>query len=226
MSVFGELTPQVVMLFGAPGAGKGTIGQMLCAAGNHYHLSSGDIFRNLSPESKYGRVFHEYANQGQLVPDEVTLEICSQYINGLIHTNRYFPSQQMLLLDGLPRTVSQAEMLDESIDVQHIIVLDIHDEEEIVRRLSRRAKIEGRRDDADINVIHRRIEEYRAKTVDVLNHYPKKIMRHYNADLSPIEVLRDVLVGSSHALVLDPKNMQSTPRMKTEAIPIVPKHHT
>jgi adenylate kinase len=202
MSIFGDSIPKVIMLFGAPGAGKGTVGSMLCTVGNHYHLSSGDIFRNLDPESEQGKMFHEYSSKGQLVPDELTIEICSNYIKELITTKQYRPEEQMLLLDGLPRTVSQAKILGDAIDVQHIIVLDIHDEEEIVRRLSRRASIEGRKDDTDVAIIRQRIDEYRAKTVDVLSYYPKNIVRHYNADLTPVEVLRDVLVGSAHALIM------------------------
>ena len=69
-----ENKPKAILMFGPPGAGKGTIGAMLCAAGNHFHLSSGDIFRGLPPESKSGQLFYSYANEGKLVPDDVTIE--------------------------------------------------------------------------------------------------------------------------------------------------------
>ncbi len=91
-----------VLIFGPPGSGKGTLGKFLSSAGNHFHLSSGDIFRGLSPESPAGKLYHHYAGKGLLLPDEVTIQIWHHYVNGLIATNRYFPSQQLLLLDGIP----------------------------------------------------------------------------------------------------------------------------
>ncbi len=219
MSFFGEKRPQVVLLFGPPGAGKGTIGQMICAAGNHFHLSSGNIFRHLSPESENGKLFHEYAGQGKLVPDEVTLEVWKRYTRGLIETNRYFPEQQLLLLDGLPRTKRQAELLKEYVDVIHIIVLDIQNEETILKRISRRAQIEKRTDDADTKVILQRIEEYRNKTAEVLESYDKDIVFHYNAENRPMEVLRDVLVGSTFVLKTMPHPVP-TEKRKTEPPPM------
>src|SRR6185312_6554563 len=83
-----------ILIFGPPGSGKGTLGRFLSAAGNHVHLSSGDIFRGLAPESPAGKLFHTYASQGHLVPDEVTIGIWKNFVSGLIATNRYFPSQQ------------------------------------------------------------------------------------------------------------------------------------
>lgn len=200
MAFFGDRIPQVVLLFGPPGAGKGTIGQMICAAGNHFHLSSGDIFRHLSPESDNGKVFHQYASTGKLVPDEVTFEVWKRYTRGLVDTNRYFPDQQLLLLDGIPRTLKQAQLLDEYVNVLHVIVLDIFDEDIILKRILRRAKIEKRTDDAEEAVIRKRVQEYREKTAQVLTHYKPEIVFHYSAEQRPMEVLRDVLAGSTFIL--------------------------
>jgi adenylate kinase len=83
------------LIFGPPGSGKGTLGKFLSSAGNHFHLSSGDIFRGLSPESPAGKLYHQYAGKGLLLPDEVTIEIWHHFVHGLIATNRYFPSQQL-----------------------------------------------------------------------------------------------------------------------------------
>ncbi|PCJ57200.1 MAG: adenylate kinase [Planctomycetota bacterium] len=204
MPFSGMHRPQVVLLFGPPGAGKGTIGQMICAAGNHFHLSSGNIFRHLSPESKNGQLFHEYAGKGKLVPDEVTFEVWKKYTRGLVDTNRYFPGQQLLLLDGIPRTTKQAEMLDQFVDILHIIVLDIFNEDVILKRILRRAQIEKRSDDAEESVIRKRIEEYHTKTSEVLKHYDKEKVFTYSAENRPIEVLRDVLVGSAFILKTGP----------------------
>ena len=219
MAFLGDNIPQDVLLFGPPGAGKGTIGQMICAVGNHFHLSSGDIFRHLSPESENGKLFHQYAGKGQLVPDEVTFEVWKRYTRGLVDTNRYFPDQQLLLLDGIPRTVEQAQMLDDYVKILHVIVLDIFDEETILKRILRRAKIEKRTDDAEENVIRKRIEEYRTKTAQVLTHYDPDIVFHYSAEKRPMEVLRDVLVGSTFVLKSMP-TLAPTSNVRTEPPPI------
>ena len=126
-----------ILVFGPPGSGKGTLGKFLSSAGNHYHLSSGDIFRGLSPESNAGKLFHQFASKGELVPDEVTIEIWHRYVRGLIATNAYFPHEQFLLLDGLPRTLHQADLIQPHIKVMHIISLQMPNIEGLVLRLKR-----------------------------------------------------------------------------------------
>jgi len=189
-----------ILLFGPPGSGKGTLGKFLSSAGNHFHLSSGDIFRSLSPESAAGQLYHAYAGKGLLLPDEVTLEIWHHFVSGLIATNRYFPSQQYLLLDGIPRTARQAELLDKYIKVEQIIMLDISSTEVLAKRMQRRAMIEKRSDDLDPNVLQTRMDVYRKDTLKVLKHYPKELLSVFNADQKPLEVLRDVLVKLSDIL--------------------------
>ncbi|MFT4552681.1 MAG: adenylate kinase [Chlamydiales bacterium] len=189
-----------ILIFGPPGAGKGTLGSFLSSAGSQFHLSSGDIFRGLSPESPAGKLYYKYASKGLLVPDEVTIEIWRNYVSGLIATNRYFPKQQYLLLDGIPRTLSQAEILDEYIDVKHIVVLKMENEKELITRMQRRASIEGRADDFDINVLRTRFEVYHRETEQVLSHYSPDKISTFSAGQKPLEVLRDVLVKLSEML--------------------------
>lgn len=182
-----------ILIFGAPGSGKGTMGRFLSAAGNHVHLSSGDIFRGLSPDSPAGQLFHSFASKGHLVPDQVTLQIWHNYVLGLIATNRYFPSQQFLLLDGIPRTLEQAVLLEQYIEPLHIIVLKIDDKQKLVARMKRRALIEGRHDDTDENVLMTRFKVYEETTSKLLAHYPKDKITVVNADQKPLEVLKDIL---------------------------------
>lgn len=186
-----------ILIFGPPGSGKGTLGKFLGAAGGHCHLSSGDIFRGLSPESPAGVLFQEYAGQGLLVPDNVTIAIWHHYVWGLIATNKYFPEKQYLLLDGLPRNAEQAKTMEKHIDVAHIIVLKIEDEEKLIQRLTRRAIIEKRSDDTNPEVLKTRFKIYNETTQKLLDHYPKELISTFNADQKPLEVLRDVLVGFS-----------------------------
>ncbi len=189
-----------ILIFGPPGSGKGTLGKFLSSAGNHFHLSSGDIFRGLSPESPAGRLFHSYAHKGHLLPDEITVGIWHHYMEGLIATNRYFPHQQLLLLDGIPRTPKQAELLNQHIKLMHILVLEMGNTEELIKRMQRRAVIEKRTDDMDESVLRTRMKVYAEETVHLLEQYPKERISRFNADQRPLEVLRDVLVQHSELL--------------------------
>ena len=189
-----------VFIFGPPGCGKGTLGKFLSSAGNHFHLSSGDIFRGLSPESPAGQLYHTYASKGLLLPDEVTVQIWLHYVHGLIATNRYFPTEQLLLLDGIPRTVRQANLLEAYVAVEKIIVLDVDNAEVLIKRIQRRALIEKRTDDLDDETLKTRLEVYSKDTSRVLKRYPSPLISRFNANQKPLEVLRDVLVGLSSLL--------------------------
>jgi adenylate kinase len=181
------------LIFGAPGSGKGTVGAKLATVTGIKHLSTGDIFRGLSPSSENGKLFSNYAGAGKLVPDDVTIQIFSRYINGLIDTNKFDPEKDSFLLDGIPRTVEQANLLKNVANVKHVFVLDIPDYSVIVERLLKRAKIEGRKDDADEGVIRARLNEYESKTAAVLGAYDSSMITKINGAQSPDEVFRDVL---------------------------------
>lgn len=195
-----------ILIFGPPGAGKGTLGKFLSTAGNHFHLSSGDIFRGLDPETPIGKLYHTYASKGHLVPDEVTIEIWRQYVSGLISTNRYFPKKQFLLLDGVPRTRRQAEIFDKYIKVAHIIVLEMPNMEGLIARMKKRALIEKRADDSNESVLRTRMQVYETDTKNLLAHYPEASISRFNADQRPLEVLRDVLVSLSDVLSFPEKH--------------------
>jgi adenylate kinase len=181
------------LIFGAPGSGKGTVGAKLAAATGIKHLSTGDIFRGLSPASENGKLFASYANAGKLVPDEVTVQIFSRYIGGLIDTNKFDPAKDSFLLDGIPRTAPQAELIKSAVNVKHVFVLDIADYSVIIERLLKRATIEGRKDDADESIVKARIKEYETKTSAVLSAYENSLITKINGNQSPDEVLRDTL---------------------------------
>ena len=189
-----------MLIFGPPGSGKGTLGKFLSSAGNHFHLSSGDIFRGLSPESPAGQIYHQYAGKGLLLPDELTIEIWRHYVQGLIATNRYFPNQQLLLLDGVPRTIKQADLLQKYIKIEQIIVLEVKDTDELIKRIQRRALIEKRMDDLDTQVLKTRMDIYEKDTIKLLNHYPKNLISKFNAFQKPLEVIRDILLNLSDLL--------------------------
>lgn len=190
-----------ILLFGPPGAGKGTLGKFLSSVGSHFHLSSGDIFRSLPVDSPAGKIFHQYALKGNLVPDEVTVEIWHYYVSGLIATNRYVPTEQLLLLDGIPRTRAQAEILERYIEVKKVIVLEVDKTESLLKRLQKRALIERRQDDLDPKVFETRMGVYLKETAEVLKLYDNKRVSRFDGNLKPLEVLRDVLMKLSDILV-------------------------
>lgn len=182
-----------VLIFGAPGSGKGTVGAKLAATTALKHISTGDIFRGIAPSSESGKLLASYSSKGLLVPDEATVEIFGRFIEGLVNTNKVNPDKDMLLLDGIPRTVAQVKLIESVVDVKHIFVLDIKDEATIVARLLNRAKIEGRKDDDDESVIKNRLKVYKESTAKVLGKYNKKIVSHIVGDNTPDEVFCDVL---------------------------------
>ncbi|MDN3509149.1 MAG: nucleoside monophosphate kinase [Candidatus Neptunochlamydia sp.] len=186
---------QSVLIFGPPGSGKGTQGKFLSSAGNHFHLSSGDVFRGLSPESAAGKLYHSYAVKGVLLPDDVTIEIWNHYVMGLIATNQYFPKEQLLLLDGIPRTVKQVEILERYISVKKIILLESQNTDILIQRLKRRALIEKRQDDRNESILKKRMEIYENETFPVLKYYNEELITRFNAEQRPLEVLRDILIS-------------------------------
>jgi len=195
-----------ILLFGPPGAGKGTLGKFLTSSGTQYHLSSGDIFRSLPLSSPAGKLYYSYASRGALLPDEATIEIWKYYVQGLIATNSYYPEAQDLLLDGIPRTLAQAQQLQEFVQVRHIIVLEISNTKEMLRRMQRRARIEGRLDDVDVNVLKKRLEIYEEETRKIFDFYPQHLISRVDGTQRPLEVLRDVLVRLSHLLSRGPSS--------------------
>ncbi|MEZ5314860.1 MAG: nucleoside monophosphate kinase [Chlamydiales bacterium] len=189
-----------ILLFGPPGAGKGTLGKFLTSSGTQYHLSSGNIFRSLPLGSPAGKLYYSYARQGKLLPDEATIEIWKYYVEGLIATNSYYPENQDLLLDGIPRNLVQAHKLEEFVKVRHIIVLEISSMEELIERLETKALIEGRLDSIEKNMLKKRVETYEKEIEKILDFYPSHLISRVNGTQKPLEVLRDVLVRLSHLL--------------------------
>jgi adenylate kinase len=182
-----------ILLFGAPGSGKGTQGKILGSIPGFYHNATGDIFRSLDLQSEMGRTFWEYAGRGQLVPDEITIKLWKQYIMGMEMINQFHPETELVVLDGIPRSVPQAKLLEETIDVQKVINLQCADLSKMVERLRRRALKENRFDDANDDVIHRRLMEYEVKTRPVLDFYPPEKIARIDATMSQIRVLNDIL---------------------------------
>ncbi len=182
-----------LLLFGVPGAGKGTQGKALGQLPGFFHLSSGDIFRSLDPDSEEGREVRQYADRGELVPDELTIRIWKKWLDGQIEAKRFRPERDILLLDGIPRNVRQCEILQEYVEVLKVLHLAASDDEPMIQRIKNRALLEGRSDDADEQVIRRRFEVYRRESAPVLGFYPRERIADIDPLGTPAEVLARVL---------------------------------
>jgi adenylate kinase len=184
---------QTILLFGAPGAGKGTQGKILGQIPGFYHLSCGEVFRTLDLTSEIGRTFMQYSSRGELVPDDVTIRMWQQNMHARTVLSDYKPSQDLLVLDGIPRNVHQAELMKKHIHVLLVVHLVCPDKEEMIKRLRRRALKENRADDAKEDVIRRRWQVYEKETYPVLEFYPKQTLREVDAIGSPARILEHIL---------------------------------
>jgi adenylate kinase len=161
-----------IVLFGKPGAGKGTQADFLKTKYNLVHLSTGDIFRfNMKNDTELGKLAKTFIDKGDLVPDEVTINM----LQSEVEKN---PDAKGFLFDGFPRTISQAEALDtflisKSQEITATIALDA-DDEVLVQRLLERGKTSGRVDDQDEEKIRNRYQEYNEKTAPLISYYKEQ----------------------------------------------------
>ena len=184
---------RTILLFGSPGSGKGTQGKILGTIPHFFHCACGDVFRNLTVDSKLGQVFIKYSSRGELVPDQPTVNLWRQSIEDNTRIGRFHPDQDTLVLDGIPRNVHQAEMLKKTLNVVGIFYLRCTDKQNLIKRLQRRALKENRLDDVNLDVIRTRLETYEKETKPVLQYYGRKLVHHIDADQSPVKVLTDIL---------------------------------
>lgn len=161
-----------IVLFGPPGAGKGTQSEMLIKEYQLVHLATGDIFRfNIKNGTELGKLAQGYMDQGKLVPDEVTIKM----LNAEVEKH---PEAKGFIFDGFPRTNPQAQALDQLLSskgtaITCMLALEVP-EEELKKRLLKRAEVSGRADDANIEVIENRIAVYNKETAPVKSYFDKQ----------------------------------------------------
>ena len=158
-----------IVLFGPPGAGKGTQAENIKEHYQLIHLSTGDIFRkNISESTDLGKLAKSFIDKGELVPDEVTIQMLESEVNK-------FNGSKGFIFDGFPRTTQQADALDTYLhsigtEVTKMVALNVP-EEELVKRLLNRGKESGRTDDQNEDVITNRIQVYEKNTAVLADFY-------------------------------------------------------
>lgn len=187
-----------LVLFGPPGAGKGTQSKNIIHHFKLIHLSTGDIFRsNMSNKTALGKLAKSYIDKGQLVPDEVTINMLEAEVEK-------HPSAEGFIFDGFPRTTPQAEALDKFLqakgeEIWGMIALDVP-EEELKERLRKRAIDSGRSDDADPEIIANRIAVYNNETAPLKKYYKNQGKLHLINGLGEIEKITQDIINAVESI--------------------------
>jgi len=160
-----------IVIFGAPGSGKGTQSDLMKKHFNLAHISTGDVLRSeIKNETELGKIAKQYIDKGQLVPDDLICDMLAKTFDNL-------KEAEGVIFDGFPRTVPQAEALDRILHERGhevTVLLDLQvDDEELVKRLIERGKISGRSDDNE-ETIQSRLKVYHSQTAPLAEYYHKK----------------------------------------------------
>jgi adenylate kinase len=184
---------QTYLLFGAPGSGKGTQGRTLGSIPRFFHCPCGDVFRSIDTRTAVGQAFLEYSGKGQLVPDDITVKLWKAAIDAAVEAHKFKPDIDILVLDGIPRNVAQAKIMDDLIDVKKVFHLSCPNREALFARLKKRALKDNRLDDANDEVIKKRLATYEQESKPVLNYYSKERITCLDATEPPAKVLMHIL---------------------------------
>ena len=182
-----------LVLFGKPGAGKGTQAEFLKSHYQLVHISTGDVFRfNIKNETALGKLAKSYIDQGDLVPDQVTIDM----LEAEVEKN---PQAKGFIFDGFPRTEAQAQSLDaflakKEMAVSGTIALEANDDE-LVARLLKRGETSGRSDDQDEAKIRNRFDEYNEKTAPLRAFYSAQNKFHSINGIGSIEEITQRLMA-------------------------------
>lgn len=181
------------LILGAPGSGKGTQGKILGSIPRFFHCACGDVFRSLDTRTAIGQRFVHYSSRGELVPDELTIELWKAQVDNWSDSHVYKPDIDFLVLDGIPRNVPQAEMISNFLEIHQVFHLSCPDRGELARRMRKRALKDNRIDDASDRVIQQRIATYEAETKPILDYYSGGLVTEIDATQPPVEVLNDII---------------------------------
>src|SRR3974377_24516 len=180
------------LFLGAPGSGKGTQGKALGTVPRFFHCACGEVFRSLDLRTPLGHQFVEYSSKGLLVPDDLTVELWRTKIQAQVIEVEFKPDIDALVLDGIPRNINQAKLMENLIDVRRVFHLSCPSRDELVRRLRKRAIKDNRLDDASEEVILKRLATYEQETKPVLDFY-SSLVTEVDALQPPVKVLNCII---------------------------------
>lgn len=191
-----------IVLFGPPGAGKGTQSAKLVEKYKLIHLSTGDIFRfNMKNNTELGKLAKSYIEKGELVPDEVTINMLQTEVEK-------YPEVAGFIFDGFPRTTAQAKALDAFLETKNtgitlMLALEVP-EEELIKRLLLRGQESGRSDDMDENIIRNRIKVYNEQTAVAADYYNKQGKYHAIDGVGSIEEIFERIchIIDAHSMII------------------------
>jgi len=181
------------LFFGAPGSGKGTQGRTIGTLPRFFHCACGDVFRSLDTRTALGKAFLDYSSKGMLVPDEITVELWRLRIEQSVESHDFKPDIDDLVLDGIPRNLEQAKLMENIITVKKVFHLSCPDRNQLVTRLKKRALKDNRLDDANEEVIRRRLETYDLESKPLLEYYGPELVVNIDATEPPVTVLYRIL---------------------------------
>lgn len=182
-----------IVIFGAPGSGKGTQSENLIKRYNLAHISTGDVLRNeMKNGTELGKLAEGYISKGQLVPDNLVIDMLAKVLDQKIKDGA-----QGVIFDGYPRTIPQGEALDKMLkergeEVSAVVSLDV-DENELIERLIKRGKDSGRSDD-NYETIKARLDVYNNQTSPLKDHYKKTGKLHSIHGMGKVEEIFDRIV--------------------------------
>jgi adenylate kinase len=179
---------RAILLFGYPGSGKGTQGRILSALPGFHHVAMGDILRGLTPAHPMFEAIQGQIRQGNLVPDEMVMDLFSHHLKSL-----NLPDSDIVIVDGVPRSRKQVDLLNRIVQVIKIFKLSIYDEKVVIDRLRKRAHAQNRADDASDAVIQHRLTVYRSETESCITTYPGTILTRIQANQPVFDVHLDII---------------------------------
>lgn len=183
----------VVLLFGPPGSGKGTVGKAIHKLPGFVHCSSGDLIRSAVEKKRSKGESWAQVAQGELIADCDLWRAFDSHLTTVISDADTDETLPILVVDGIPRNASQVNELAKRVTVRGIVLLDCLGPETLLERILGRSVIEGRADDSHIEVIKRRLQLFFETTLPLLDAYPASIVHQINASQPPAFVLSDVM---------------------------------
>jgi adenylate kinase len=189
---------KAILIFGPPGVGKGTQAKLLAESNEvFFHFSTGEMFRDLKKGSLAGSQIEKKVStlidNGNFVPDDLTVDLLYKTLESYKKTRGYDPKKQTLILDGIPRTPNQVDLINGRIEVLGIISLVVRDYGVLIQRIKSRAEKEGRPDDANEDTIRKRLGIYDSQTAAVLGKYSPSLIIEVDGLPTIEEIHKDIV---------------------------------